>query len=65
MLCFNGALLHKWQWKYALERKSVWRKVIDSKYGKDMIRNCSRDEALIPVKTWIISFGRHKKTIPI
>ena len=30
---FNQALLRKWLWRYALEPESLWRRVIDSKYG--------------------------------
>uniref|UniRef100_A0A2N9IB59 Uncharacterized protein n=1 Tax=Fagus sylvatica TaxID=28930 RepID=A0A2N9IB59_FAGSY len=30
---FNKALLGKWLWRYSMEPTSLWRQVIDSKYG--------------------------------
>uniref|UniRef100_A0A2N9FAS9 Reverse transcriptase zinc-binding domain-containing protein n=1 Tax=Fagus sylvatica TaxID=28930 RepID=A0A2N9FAS9_FAGSY len=30
---FHKALLGKWLWRYATENESLWRRVIDSKYG--------------------------------
>ena len=30
---FNFALLGKWLWRYGIERNSLWRKVIEAKYG--------------------------------
>jgi hypothetical protein len=30
---FNKALLGKWLWRYSTEPNSLWRQVIDSKYG--------------------------------
>ena len=30
---FSQALLGKWLWRYAIEPESLWRRVIDSKYG--------------------------------
>lgn len=33
LVLFNQAFLEKWLWRYALERKVLWRRVIDSKYG--------------------------------
>ncbi|RVW79607.1 hypothetical protein CK203_049974 [Vitis vinifera] len=29
----NKALLGKWSWRYALEHNSLWRKIIQGKYG--------------------------------
>ena len=33
MAIFNKALLGKWLWRYSREPASLWRQVIDSKYG--------------------------------
>jgi exonuclease III len=33
MAIFNKALLGKWLWRYSREPESLWRQVIDSKYG--------------------------------
>jgi hypothetical protein len=33
MATFNKALLGKWLWRYSREPASLWRQVIDSKYG--------------------------------
>ena len=33
MAIFNKALLGKWLWRYSTESTSLWRQVIDSKYG--------------------------------
>ena len=33
MMIFNQALLGKWLWRYAIENTSLWRRVIESKYG--------------------------------
>jgi hypothetical protein len=33
MAIFNKALLGKWLWRYSTESSSLWRQVIDSKYG--------------------------------
>uniref|UniRef100_A0A2N9GTW6 Reverse transcriptase domain-containing protein n=1 Tax=Fagus sylvatica TaxID=28930 RepID=A0A2N9GTW6_FAGSY len=33
MVVFNKALLGKWLWRYSTEPTSLWRQVIDSKYG--------------------------------
>ena len=33
MAIFNKALLGKWLWRYSTEPASLWRQVIDSKYG--------------------------------
>jgi hypothetical protein len=33
MAIFNKALLGKWLWRYSKESTSLWRQVIDSKYG--------------------------------
>jgi hypothetical protein len=30
---FNKALLGKWLWRYGTERESLWRRVVDRKYG--------------------------------
>ena len=32
---FNHALLGKWLWRFPLERKSFWRKVIVGKFGEE------------------------------
>ena len=37
----NRALLRKWFWRFANETKSLWRKVISSKYGEDSGGCCS------------------------
>ncbi|KAL4347618.1 hypothetical protein GQ457_17G007830 [Hibiscus cannabinus] len=31
----NRALLNKWLWRYGEEKESLWRKVVDAKYGYD------------------------------
>ncbi|KAL4348556.1 hypothetical protein GQ457_17G007420 [Hibiscus cannabinus] len=31
----NRALLNKWIWRYGEEKESLWRKVVDAKYGYD------------------------------
>ena len=38
---FNQALLGKWLWRYATEPRSLWRRVIDSKYGSQWGGWCS------------------------
>ena len=30
---FNRALLGKWLWRYGMERETLWRRVVDVKYG--------------------------------
>jgi hypothetical protein len=45
MAIFNKALLGKWLWRYSTESSSLWRQVIDSKYGgqeKDWCSNIVR-----------------------
>ena len=37
----NRALLSKWLWRFANERDSLWRKVINYKFGEDMGGWCS------------------------
>ena len=32
---FNGALLGKWVWRFAIERKVIWNQVIRRKYGEE------------------------------
>ncbi|KAL4296842.1 hypothetical protein GQ457_12G018520 [Hibiscus cannabinus] len=31
----NRALLNKWLWRFGVEKNSLWRKVINAKYGED------------------------------
>jgi hypothetical protein len=38
---FNQALLGKWLWRYATEPRSLWHRVIDSKYGSQWGGWCS------------------------
>ena len=39
---FNKALLGKWLWRYATEPMSLWRRVVDSKYGSQWGGWCSK-----------------------
>ena len=41
MMIFNQALLGKWLWCYAIENKSLWRRVIESKYGVNGWYRCT------------------------
>ncbi|GMJ07534.1 hypothetical protein HRI_004422600 [Hibiscus trionum] len=34
----NRAMLNKWVWRYGCERSSLWRKIVDAKYGMDSSR---------------------------
>jgi hypothetical protein len=43
MLQFNRALLGKWLWRFAMERSSFWRRVVDIKYGTMRGGWCSKD----------------------
>jgi hypothetical protein len=40
---FNKALLGKWLWRYAHERKAWWKSVVDAKYGSTWAGWCSVD----------------------
>ena len=42
MAVFNKALLGKWLWRYATEPMSLWRRVVDSKYGSQWGGWCSK-----------------------
>ena len=44
---FNGALLGKWVWRFAIERKVIWNQVIRRKYGEERggWRSCEAREA--------------------
>ena len=39
----NKALLCKWSWKFANERKALWNQVIRGKYGKEQGDWCSKE----------------------
>ena len=39
----NSALLCKWNWRYANERESFWRRVISHKYGEEERGWCTRE----------------------
>jgi hypothetical protein len=41
MAAFNKALLGKWLWRYTPEPTSLWRRVVDSKYGSQQREWCS------------------------
>lgn len=41
MVAFNKALLGKWLWSYTSEPTSLWRQVVDSKYGCQLGEWCS------------------------
>jgi hypothetical protein len=50
---FNKALLGKWLWRYSTETTSLWRQVIDSKYGGQGRDWCSnRVRATHGVSLW-------------
>ena len=53
MAIFNKALLGKWLWRYSMEPTSLWRQVIDSKYGGQGRDWCSdRVRATHGVSLW-------------
>jgi hypothetical protein len=53
MVVFNKALLGKWLWRYSTEHTSLWRQVIDSKYGCQRSAWCSdRVTATHGVSLW-------------
>ena len=39
----NEALLCKWNWQFANERKALWNQVIKGKYGEERGGWCSRE----------------------
>jgi len=39
---FNSALLEKWLWRYGLENDSLWRSVIEAKYGNEWGGWCTK-----------------------
>jgi hypothetical protein len=41
---FNKALLGKWLWKFRQEENSIWRQVIDMKYGIQRKGWCLEEE---------------------
>lgn len=51
---FNKALLGKWLWRYAYERKALWKSMVDAKYGSTRAGWCSLD----PLGLSVWGFGR-------
>ena len=35
LFAMNKAFLCKWSWRYAKERETLWKQVINQKYGED------------------------------
>ncbi|CAL1377475.1 unnamed protein product [Linum trigynum] len=51
--CFNRAMLGKWVWKYAVERESWWRKLIEVKYDSRTSEwYCTRSLGGVRSSTW-------------
>ena len=43
LVALNKALLGKWNWKFAIERNSLWKQVIIDKYGEEEGGWCSKE----------------------
>ena len=43
LAALNKALLGKWNWKFAIERNSLWKQVIIDKYGEEEGGWCSKE----------------------
>ncbi|RVW14439.1 hypothetical protein CK203_090793 [Vitis vinifera] len=43
LAALNKALLGKWNWKFAIEKNSLWKQVIIDKYGEEEGGWCSKE----------------------
>ena len=59
MAVFNKALLGKWLWRYTSEPTSLWRRVVDSKYGSQWGDWCSNRVC----EPYVVSLWKHIRAV--